>query len=413
MKEALPGLEGRDLALTPASARTARGPTSSGTSKRRPRRRLPKEPLGSTTDERPSLSPGKRRPGRRTWAARWKRFRRTYLAQRRRNFARLRTNPSLIAGLALLLFFASVAITAPFLYPGSGGELSVDSNVLDLCATPSAPTISWQPFGLGPHPLGQTSHLGLDVAQGLLLGTRWDLLLVGVVVGLSALIGGLLGAVTGAKGGGLESALSPVFDGTLAFPPLLIMVTVLGVSFSATDQSFRTVVFIAGMLAVLWAPFAQGVRAQARNVARQPYVEAARASGAGWPRVLLRHVLPNCASSIFSQVPSAAFNLLLVLGLFQYLGLVASPYADPVCSGYQVGHVIHSIPSGYYLIIPSYRFPEWTWVLANGLSGFTIGPSLPNWWSYLLPSAWIGLFFLMLTLLCDGLSAHLSPYRPY
>ncbi|MDE1835310.1 MAG: ABC transporter permease [Euryarchaeota archaeon] len=317
-----------------------------------------------------------------------------------------------MTGLLLLAFFVAAGLVAPLLYPGSGGSLAVDHGVFDNCSAPSPPTAQLAPFGGGPHPLGQTAHLGLDVAQGLLLGTRWDLLLIAFLVGASALVGALLGAIAGAMGGRVESILSPILDGTLAFPPLMVMVTVLAVTYSGPLEGSRMVVFLFGMLAVLWAPFAQGVRAQARSTAHQAFVEAAKASGARWPRILLRHILPNCSAPVLAQVPSSVFSVFFVLGFFQYLGLVAESSVVPNCGTVRVGlGVVHSIPSGLFLIVPSVRFPEWTWTLANGLSGFTVGSILPEWWGYLLPTAWIALFLLAVTLFCDGLAAHLSPFR--
>lgn len=320
-----------------------------------------------------------------------------------------------MCGLLLLSGFVAVGAAAPLFYPSSPNSLTTDNNVLINCSTPSAPTLTAEPFSPGPHPLGQTAHLGLDVAQGLLLGTRWDLLLVATIVIFAALIGGLLGAMAGAMGGWVERALSPVFDGALAFPPILIVIVVLAVTTPSTQPADRILVFVLAMILVLWAPFAQGIRAQARAIARSSFVEAAKASGARWPRILVRHVLPNCSSTLLAQVPSTVFSIFFVLGSYQYIGLLADPLHDPVCGvSFAGGRVWGSIPQGFYLIVPTYRFPEWTWVLANGAAGYSPSASLvPEWWGYLIPVAWIALFLLGVTLLCDGLVGLRSPARRY
>lgn len=359
---------------------------------------------------RPQPGPTHHTPGRGSKARRRKRRAlRRRLRRLSRSLGRSWTgwlsHPELLCGLLLLSGFVAIGIVAPLFYPSNPGDLTTDNNVFVNCTLPSGPTLQAEPFVLGTHPLGQTAHLGLDVAQGLLLGTRWDLLLVASIVAASAVIGALLGAMAGAMGGWVETTLSPVFDGVLAFPPILVVIVVLAVTTPSTQSADRIFVFVLAMVVVLWAPFAQGIRAQARSIARSPFVEAAKAAGARWPRILVRHVLPNCSSTLLAQVPSTVFSILFVLGAYQYLGLVSDPVRDPVC-GVSIagGRVWGSVPQGYYLLVPNYRFPEWTWVLANGAAGYNPSVTfLPEWWAYLVPVAWIALFLLAVTLVCDGL----------
>ncbi|MDE1821635.1 MAG: ABC transporter permease subunit [Euryarchaeota archaeon] len=306
-------------------------------------------------------------------------------------------------GLLLLGFFVVVGVVAPLLYPGDPNSLPTDYNVLYGCQDPSPPTISTSPWVLGPHPFGETAHLGLDVAWSLLLGTRWDLLFLAIIIGVSVLVGSLLGAAAGAVGGWTETVLGPVFDGVLSFPPFLVVLLVPVVAALPGASSWlKTEAFVVAMLAVLWAPFAQGVRAKSRMLVRQPFVEAARAAGARWPRILWRHILPNSMAPVLAQIPATIFSVLFTLGAYQYLGLISN--GTPRC-GYKTD------PAGSFLFLPSYHFPEWTWTMANGVTGyFPPGFGVDDWWAYLIPSAWILLFILAVTLVCDGLVGHLDPY---
>lgn len=323
-----------------------------------------------------------------------------------RDLGRLLRNPALVAGAAILGGYLLIALLAPLAYPGDPNSLPIDNNVLYACTNPSAPTLELDPFSLGPHPLGQTAHLGFDVLRALALGTRWDLLLLGMIVGVSALVGMVLGGLAGFKGGWLDSLLSPVFDGVLAFPPFLIVAVAVLLLPGDVAIPARIFAFVGAMLAVLWAPYAQGVRAQARLLSRQPYVEAARASGAPPRRVLRRHILPNCISSVLAQVPATLFGVLSVLGVYQYLGLIENAGAyEPPC-----GRGI--VASGSLLMLPSVQFPEWTWTLANGALGYNVpGFGLNAWWGYLIPAAWIAIFLFGVSLLCDGLVSQLSPFE--
>lgn len=336
------------------------------------------------------------RERRRVWRARWGRSAAHFLG-----------DGSLMAGSLILLGYLLIGLLSPLFYRGNPDQLGVDENVLNFCASPSGPTLSLLPFHLGAYPLGQTAHLGLNIAQALALGTRWDLLMLAVVVGVSALLGSFLGALAGARGGWVESLLAPIFDNVLAFPPILIVVVVLAVTLAPTQLTLRSEVFVGALVAVLWAPFGQGVRAQARILVRRPFVEASRAAGARWPRILSRHILPNCAAAVLAQVPATVFNVLFVLGAYLYLGLEASPLKYPVCG---CSFFYCTLPGGVYPLLPSPRFPEWTWTLANGIVGVTpSGGAFGEWWGLFVPMAWIAIFVLGVTLVCDGLVGWLSP----
>ena len=373
-----------------AASTKAAAPTSG-------RRRLPPR----AGPEGPVRKGGAR--GRRRRSSRRRAFERALRARHGRSLSKFLANTPLLLGSVLLLFFVVVGLLAPLAYPTGPNTVPSDPSVFGSCAVPSAPTLQLDPFQMGAHPFGETDHLGLDVLRGLLLGTRWDLLLLAVIVGVSAILGAVLGAMAGAMGGWTESLLAPLFDSVLAFPPFMVLAVVLALTLNAVASPLRFEAFVVVMLAVLWAPFAQAVRAQARLVARQPFVEAARATGARWSRVLLRHVVPNCNASILAQVPPTVFSVLALLGSYQYIGLFAN--GQPRC-----GKDAHA--GGTFLIVPSPHFPEWTWTLANGATGWFPPGAGPNeWWGYMVPVAWIALFVLAVTLACDGLVSFLSPYQ--
>jgi peptide/nickel transport system permease protein len=326
----------------------------------------------------------------------------------RRDLLRVRQNLPLFAGILLLGFFVVIALAAPLFYPGTDpNSLPWDPAVYDGCALPQGPSLHFSPLGVSSYPLGQTAHFGFDVLQGLLLGTRWDLLILGGLLAFSATVGAFVGAVAGTVGGVVDAALSAVFDGFLSFPPFIVGFLVLVlfplVAPSFVPSSVELEAFYGTLAAVFWVPFATAVRAQARMVARRPYVEAARASGASPWRIVLDHVLPNCSTPILAQIPSTLGGILLVMGGFQYVGLsqvnlCRVPVTQP--------------PGGAYLLLPSFHFPEWTYLLANGALGWAPpGTGLDEWWGYLIPTAWILLFLLAATLICDGLVSYLSPYR--
>lgn len=328
----------------------------------------------------------------------------------RRSLSRAWSNRALAVGFLILGAYLVLGVAAPLFYPGTNpDQLASDPSVLYGCKLPSSPTLSFSPLSGGAYPLGETSHMGFNVLQGLLLGTRWDLLILGSLLLASVLLGSFVGALAATLGGTLDGVLAAVLDGFLSFPAFLLTAGVLLLFPIPRVVPFpvpvdRLYAFYGVLAATLWAPFAQAVRSQARTVLRQQYVEAARASGAGTLRVVSQHVLPNCSSPILAQVPSTVSGILLLMGAYQYIGLtLVTP----------CGSSINPLPpSGLYLLLPNATFPEWTYVLANGALGWAPpGTGLDQWWGYLIPTAWIVVFLLGVFLVCDGLVAYLSPYR--
>jgi ABC-type dipeptide/oligopeptide/nickel transport system permease subunit len=128
-------------------------------------------------------------------------------------------------------------------------------------------------------------------------------------------------------------------------------------------------------------------------VADEPYVEAARASGARPWRILRRHVLPNSVFPVLAQVPVDVYNIFFVLSAFPFFECFSG-------LGSSRGGLVTVTQSP----LPSPSFPEWGNLLANGACwGWSILPSLNQWWGYAFPAAAIFGFGLAVTLACDGL----------
>lgn len=171
--------------------------------------------------------------------------------------------------------------------------------------------------GAGPsaaHWLG-TDGLGRDMLARLVHGARTSL-----TVGISALCiglptGAVLGLAAGYFRGRLDRGVAIVTDSLLAFPALLLALTVVA-AFGAARGT------VAASLGIACIPaFARVARAQALSLRRHEFIEAARASGCGDWRILWRHVLPNAWQSI-STFALVVFAVLIVAeGALSFLGL--------------------------------------------------------------------------------------------
>lgn len=169
------------------------------------------------------------------------------------------------------------------------------------------------------YPLG-TDALGRCLVARLAGGARYTLG-VTLAAGLSALlIGTLVGASAGFRGGSVDAAAMRVVDGILAFPALVPALAIVGMLGPGLDH------LLVAIALVWWAGYARLVRALTVSIRSRPYVEAARALGIPGRRVLGRHVLPNAMPQVLVLASLDMGTVMLMVTAFGYLGLgVAAP----------------------------------------------------------------------------------------
>ena len=220
-------------------------------------------------------------------------------------------------------FLALIAVAA-LLAPLVAHWLEVDLEAVDLLNRLKPPSAT--------HPLG-TDELGRDLLLRLLDGGR-----VSLAVGLStALLAGAIGTavglVAGYLGGRLDAALMRGADAVIALPllPLLIVLAALDpakLGLPARDEwsgalDVMRIVVIVGLVG--WTTVARLVRGATMSLKAQPFVEAARAQGAGPLRIMARHILPNLTTPILVAVTLAVGNVILLESVLSFLGLGIQP----------------------------------------------------------------------------------------
>jgi len=227
----------------------------------------------------------------------------------------------LAVGSALLLIALAVAA---FAAPLAESLMGLDANKVDLLGRFGPPSAD--------HPLG-TDELGRDLLLRLLYGGRVSLL-VGIVAALgAAIIGTAIGLLAGYYGGLLDALLMRLADGVIALPllPLLIVLaaidlTKLGLpdALATSEQAslYRIVVLIA---LVGWTTVARLVRGATLSLKAREFVRAAEAMGAGAPRIMLVHILPNAVSPIIVATTLSIGNVILLESVLSFLGLGIQP----------------------------------------------------------------------------------------
>ncbi|MCI4324900.1 MAG: ABC transporter permease subunit [Thermoplasmata archaeon] len=298
---------------------------------------------------------------------------------------RLTGNPTLLAGLAILLFYLAAAVAALFYY-GPG-----------LTTPPIRASWAEQYPPPGPqvaHPFGVMAGLGVDVFGEVARAVPIDLAIVAVALGSSMAIGVLLGAYAGVRGGAFDFWVTFAADVEAGMPPFFFVVVLYVGVYLFIPPGIRLETFPLFFGAVLWPYYARPVRIVAKQLIGEPFVESARAAGATRRHLLFRHVIPNALFPALAQVPVDLYNIFFVLTIFPYLA----------CSSGGIFGLLSPLPNPFY--------PEWGSLLAQGTCyGFSIASPPGYWWMYLFPAAAIiGLGFGV-TLVCDGVERWLSTRR--
>ncbi|MFB6961212.1 ABC transporter permease [Streptomyces sp. NPDC056309] len=230
--------------------------------------------------------------------------------RRRPGLRRLRVlgqGPLFTAAVLLLGVLVAVAVFAPLLAP-------YDPDALDLPATLAGSSID--------HLLG-ADQSGRDVLSRLLYGARSGLLGPLLVVGVSTLLGILVGVVAAWRGGWVDAVLSRSLDLVFSFPGLLV-----AIMFVAVTGPGMTAPVVA--MAVAYTPYVgRLVRSIARQEKARPYIESYLVQGwSGWT-ICVRHLLPNIAPTVLAQSAINFGYALMDLAALSFLGFgVQPPTAD-------------------------------------------------------------------------------------
>lgn len=267
--------------------------------------------------------------------------------------------PGGVIGLGILGFFAVVALTAPLLFPAQTLEV----------------TRSTEPKLAAPYPgypLG-TDRYGVSVLALVAWGTRISLLVGISATVISMLLGTAIGIASGhfrSLGGAILERLTDWFLVIPFLPLVIVLATVLG-------SSILNVVVVIGLTS--WPATARLVRAQTLAVQARPYVERARALGAGEWHLMTRHVLPDVMPLVLANTTLTVAVAISSETTLSFLGL-----GDPFAVSW--GRILDD---------------------AFGAGAITAGA----WWYLVPPGVCVVLVVLAFTLLGRALEVVLDPRR--
>ena len=264
-----------------------------------------------------------------------------------------------VLGLVVVLLDVAVAIFAPLLAPHDPLQQDIARRLL-----PPA----WLAGGSWEHVLG-TDQLGRDILGRIIYGSRISLLIGVLSVALALPVGVTVGLLAGYFGGRLDDVTMRLADVQLAFPFILLAITIAGV----LGPSPRNVILILAVGG--WVVYARLTRGQVLSLREKEFVEAARSLGLGHARILFGHILPNILTPITVVATFAVAQMILLESSLSFLGLGVQP--------------------------PT---PSWGGMLNDGRAYITIA-----WWLTTFPGAAIMLTVLGINFLGDWLRDLFDP----
>jgi len=216
---------------------------------------------------------------------------------------RLFRNKAALFGLIVMVAVILIAIFAPLLAPYDYAK----QNLPEMLQGPSF-----------EHPFG-TDEFGRDIFSRVIYGSRVSLQVGFLAIGISLLVGLLLGSIAGYYGGILDQCICALMDIAWAFPMTLIAIAIIAI---LGPGLFNVCLAIA---ACSWAAFARIVRGQFLSLRNQEFVEAARVLGFSDLRIILRHIFPNALAPVVVLTTLEVPKAIIVEATLSFLGLGVQP----------------------------------------------------------------------------------------
>jgi peptide/nickel transport system permease protein len=214
------------------------------------------------------------------------------------------SNPTALVGLIVVALLVFVAIFAPWL---SMGQSPIVQDLSHRLAAPSAD--HW--FG--------TDELGRDIFTRTLYGSRVTLTIVALVSVVVVPIGLAVGTVAGYLGGWFDVVLMRITDIFFAFPRLMLALAFAAALGPGIENAIIAIALTS------WPPYARIARSETMAIAHSDFIQAVVLQGASTWRILFRHIVPLCLSSVIVRLTLDMAGIILTAAGLGFLGLGAQP----------------------------------------------------------------------------------------
>ena len=208
-------------------------------------------------------------------------------------------------GAAVFLLFLFCGVFAGSLAPHGMNEISPLNRM-------KSPSLAF-PFG--------TDNLGRDMFSRILYGARLSVIIGFCAAGLATAISVAIGLSTGYLGGRFDLVVQRAVDAWMTFPDLVILIAVV----SVVGPGMPQVIVILGLLYGIAG--SRIIRGAVAAVRENLYVQAAHSLGAGTPRILWWHILPNVLPPVIVLFTTRVGVVILAEAGLSFLGLGVPPPA--------------------------------------------------------------------------------------
>lgn len=219
------------------------------------------------------------------------------------SFKRLKKNKAALFCLGVILFLVLLAFFAPVVSP-------YDPTYQDYASVLAPPS--------SKHLLGADEY-GRDILSRLIYGTRVSLSIGILAQILASVIGITLGAIAGYFGGAVDTLISRIMEIFAAFPDLLFAMAIM----TFMGQGLQNLFIALGLLT--WVRTARLIRGSVMQLKEKEYVEASKASGGTAFRIITKHLIPNCLSTVIVLVTLGIPNAIMYEASLSFLGLGIQP----------------------------------------------------------------------------------------
>lgn len=265
----------------------------------------------------------------------------------------LRRNRGALVGLAIIIFMVIVAFAAPFIAPYD----PLEQVVADALKPPS------------PEHLFGTDDVGRDMLSRIIYGGQITLRVGLISVSIAGTIGTLLGILAGFYGGWLDTLIMRLIDILLAFPGLLLALTIIAI----LGPGLFNVMIAVGIGGI--PSYTRVARGTTLTVRERDYVMSGRVTGCSDLRIMFRYILPNVLPPLIVLATVGVAGAILTAAGLSFLGLGAQP--------------------------PT---PEWGSMLTNGRTYLR-----QAWWFTMFPGLAVMVTVLAINMFGDGLRDALDP----
>ncbi len=267
----------------------------------------------------------------------------------------LSKNRIVVFGGVLIGVLTLLALFAPLVAPFD----PLDISIKDALLAPSRTHI----FG--------TDHLGRDLFSRIIFGARISLSIGFVAVGVSVLIGLVVGSVAGYYGRRVDTVLMRLVDIMLCFPSFFLILAVVAM----LESSIINIMVVIGITS--WMGVARLIRAEILSLKEREFILASRAVGASDFRIIVRHLMPNAIAPVLVSAVLGVAAAVLLESSLSFLGLGVQP--------------------------PT---PSWGNILMEGKASLGV-----CWWLMFFPGVFILMTVLGYNLLGEGLREYFNPRK--